>query len=146
MKSIKELIENKPSKAVQAMLDGLLEQSKRSDFEIHMSSFGIADNKICYGCAATCTVQKLAKKNLTIKNIDTTESRAAKLKFDFYELHEFELAIDDLREGDPTYLFSFCKVQAKYPIDPDFTLNSDDWQEQIPQIETYIKKLQDAGY
>ena len=143
MESIKQLIQNKPSIALQAMVDGLKEQSKRKDFKIRMTTFGESNNKFCYGCAATCTLQKIAGKDLTADNIGLTNDRATFLKFDPIELKSFELAIDEAREGCLYELFNFCGTAVLNKISYyGFRLKTDDWEEQLPIVEKLIKELQ----
>jgi len=145
MESIKELIQSKPSIALQAMVDGLREQSKRKDFEIRMSTFGHSDNKYCYGCAATCAIQKIANKNLSRENIIVYGQRAKFLNFDPIELNSFELAIDDARIGYLNRLFNFCGTAAalnKLSYYGLFELSTNDWEEQLPKVELLIKELQ----
>jgi hypothetical protein len=96
MKLIKDII-TKPSEALQAMVDGLLEQSKRGDFKIDMDTYGTYDeNNICCGCAATCTVQKLLNKNLDKENIDY-ESHSE--FFGIEDIIEFESVMNEARMG-----------------------------------------------
>ena len=109
-KSILRLIEGKPSKAIEGMIRGLENQSKRKDFVVSMSTFGDAAtyDGVCFGCAATCTIQELAQQNLIICNISDEKIRAQALGFEQQELSDFELAIDALRCTDAEPLFIFC--------------------------------------
>lgn len=147
MKSIKELAP-KPSDALQAMVDGLLNQSKRTTFEIDMNGYGGAD-KICYGCAATCTIQQLAGKNLIPRDILDCTSRAESLGFDPRELGDFEIAINEARMGQLLHLFIFYnlhyKSKEKYKYDSHFYLEDNDWREQLPQVITLIELLKSKG-
>lgn len=47
-RSIKELAP-KPSDAIKAMIDGLINQNQRDDFEIEMRTFGASGMNMCYG-------------------------------------------------------------------------------------------------
>jgi hypothetical protein len=150
MKAIKELAP-KPSDALQAMVDGLRTQSKRSDFKLMMSTYGSFDEKtgICYGCAATCTIQELAHQNLTIANIKRSEKRANALSFYPLQLMYFESAIDSVRTG------TFDELEDYYELkrgtlqglhdDNDFYwyLSDINWEEYVPAIERFIKLLQE---
>ena len=116
MESIRELIQSKPSIALQAMVDGLREQSKRKNFKVDMRTFGegkyLNNPVMCYGCAATCTLQKIAGKNLTVDNINVNLDRAQFLKFELTELRRFEFAICDASIGLLYGLFYFCRIDT----------------------------------
>jgi hypothetical protein len=145
MKKIKDVI-TKPSEALQAMVDGLLEQSQRSDFKIDMNIFGKYDSydNICYGCAATCTVQKLLNKNLTKENINMN------LHSEFYGIEDickFESVMNDARGGYLERLFEYFDLSDKFEDDFDnrFWLETDNWQEELPEVNELIKELKEKG-
>lgn len=148
--SILKLIKNKPSIALDMMVKGLLKQDRRKDFEVDMGSFGgfAYSVKICYGCAATCTIQQIAKKNFQSSNIERSSCRAKVMGIDKYELDSFETAIDDARSGYLSALYMFCKItnQESLPKKASFCLDNDNWKEQIPKVKTLILKLKTAGY
>ena len=90
-----------------AMVDGL----KNPPCKIDMTSFGTTyrshlksgeqgKRKVCFGCAATVTICKIARKKFNANNIDHRIKRSAALRVDFEFLHSFELAIDCLRRGN----------------------------------------------
>lgn len=151
MINIKETLK-KPSVALQMMMDGLIEQSKREDFEIDMHDFGRSDGtKMCYGCAATCAIQKIAGKNLTVGNIAYSTDRAKYLGFRHNELRIFEDAIDQARKGDLYTLFEFF-YSSDYLDDINiyqdriYLRNAEDWEDKIPEIKRLIADLQKSGY
>jgi len=146
LKSIKELAPN-PSDALQAMVDGLREQSKREDFIIDMGWFVGKEDGICCGCAATCALQRLAGVNFTIENSINAN------RFDLLQLKgaiSFESVIDDARQGYMSELFGFYGFDRDsnpdLPQNPNFDLETDNWEEQLPDVEAYIAELRAAGY
>lgn len=147
--SILKAIKGKPSIALQHMVDGLLKQSRRKKFRIEMGSFGNYSRGICFGCAATCAIQHITKINFTPdSSILDEDARAMKMKVNNEELNQFESAIDDARFGWLESLFLFCNLpesQSKR-FSNSFSLNTDDWKEQIPNIRKTIEELKIAGY
>ena len=159
MLKIKELVKC-PSEALEAMLQGMEEQSQRTDFKIQMTSFGYTDGykKICCGCAATCTIQKLAGKNFTYNQggyILSPTGRAAFLDFDKKELNDFEDVIDRARKGGFIGLFRFYyplfnpsdipEILAGIDYE-DFYLSSADWQDQTGTLQQIIEAFKLHGY
>lgn len=138
MKTFKELCDGKMWKAVEAMLTGLSEQSKRTDFKINMATFGRSDHKVCFGCAATCTIQQLAGVNFTVSNIQDVGDRAYATQTDLYDLSNFETAINELREGMISPLVNYFDKgkDVNYPkiytslrsIQASLPILLDDWQ------------------
>jgi len=145
MRLIKDIVP-KPSDAVQAMIDGLLEQDARKGFKVDMDTFGSSMDGICYGCAATCAVQKIAGKDLPADVIGMAREEAEFLGFDLKDVIDFEFAIDDLRAGDTKglseYYDRFISDELRYP---EFSLHSRDWREQLPAVQEYCNKLKAAG-
>jgi hypothetical protein len=99
-KTIRELLDGKIHKAIEAMVNGIKNQMEREDFKFYFTSFGAAHNGICYGCAATCTIQEIAGKNLDKNNIDDVVFRAKALNFESHDLVKFEGAIDSMRQSN----------------------------------------------
>jgi hypothetical protein len=145
MKQIKDII-SKPSEALQAMVDGLLEQSQRSDFQIYMNTYGEYDSydDICHGCAVTCTVQKLLNKNLTEENI---YSYSHSEFFGIDDIRIFESVMDDARMGYLVSLFEYFNLLDKYhhSFDKRFWLRTDNWQEEIPKVKELINELKEKN-
>lgn len=145
MRTIKQLAP-KLSDALQAMVDGLNKQSKRQDFAVDMSTFGMAENGICFGCAATCAVQELAQINLTEDCIENAYDRAATFNVTVYDLDTFEKAIDTFRRGNPYVLLAYygiVETGLEWMLHSycGLRLNTNDWKEKIPIVENYIKEL-----
>lgn len=147
MKSIKDVI-TKPSEALEAMVKGLIKQSKRKTFRIDFHTFGDSEyntlgKKICFGCAATCTLQEIFKSNFPSNSIDNNYNRAKFLNIDIKELSEFERAIDCVRKATLYELFDFFNI-AEYPdhlLYTNFYLTSSSWKRQLPEVRKFIKRL-----
>lgn len=145
MRKIKDILP-KPSDAIQAMIDGLEEQSKRPDFEVNMSFFGLHDKEMCFGCAATCAAQKAFGRNLSFENIEGTDSRAAFFETDIEEYDAFESAIDDFRSGKAFPLFKFYGIDPPNSLlSPPFYLGSATWRREIVSVESYLEKVKALG-
>lgn len=159
-RSIKELAP-KPSDAVQAMVDGLLEQSKRTDFAIEMTTFGMATKGVCFGCAATCTIQKMIGINFNNETIESRYNTVDKIlqtrwtgqpfELDHLGFREFEIAIDNLRKGYVDFLFKFYHVNynehelgEKYEKDLLY-LTTGSWEEGLPRYQVLADKLRADG-
>lgn len=104
MRTMYELCDGKVWRAVESMIDGLIVQDQRQDFKIDMNTFGFFHDEICFGCAATCSIQHLAGINLTINNIREKHNT---LSIDRYDMLEFEHAINALRKGALGLLFDY---------------------------------------
>lgn len=148
-KRIKDYIKL-PSEAVQLMIDGLREQSKRPDFKIKMNTYGCFNGDICFGCAATCALQKMTGINFTWDNILTTPARSEAVSIPQIEVNDFEVAIDWLRLGQVYYFAGeICKLlelDGDFP-DPedDWSLTDENWESELPKVEAYVKLLQSHG-
>ena len=144
--SILKAIKGKPSVALTHMVNGLLKQSRRKKFQIYMGTFGKHFRGICFGCAATCTIQNITKVNFTPDN--GIYDRAMKMKTDSLELDKFEMAIDDARSGELRTLFSFCNISEENAkiFNDKFSLNTLDWKEQLPAVKKVISELKKEGY
>jgi hypothetical protein len=158
-----------PSGALEAMLQGMLEQDERPDFVIEMRTFGdatasMAANRACFGCAATCAAQHAAGVDLTPETITSPRrrtpgivftsagdrTRARALRVTRTLLRQFEVAMEFARKGDMNHLFQFFYgVKSTEPsqyFDARIYLTDDDWREQIPAIRCLIIDLKAAGY
>jgi hypothetical protein len=148
MINIKETLK-KPSAALRAMVDGLNEQSQRADFGIDMDTFGQYDSKSkkCFGCAATCAIQHIAKKDISSLDIENVCDRARILSFNEGELSYFEATIDNARVGYTRPLFDFFNMGSEYSgkFDDQFCLSSYYWKDEIPKVEKLISELEAVG-
>lgn len=160
-RSIKELAP-KPSDAVRAMIDGLQEFSKSLDFQVAMDTFGRWDNGICFACAATCALYKLAGRSPTDspKSLEGSLNRLRFLRIDYYNWWvssgvTFEGVMDRFRTGNVYPLFLYYEVDPpEFVFDnPVYTsfgstpwyLNNLNWREELPQVEDFYKRLVDLG-
>jgi len=147
MRSIKELAP-KPSDAITAMIEGLKEQSQRKDFEVDMLSFGryfVMTDK-CFGCAATCTLQKLYNKNFSKDEIFTPTYGIEGVTQ--IEVQEFELMIDDFRKGGEEGFKSFLLYyDAPYivPFKMMRELTTGRWRNRLKEYEAYRDQLKSIG-
>jgi hypothetical protein len=145
----------KPSDAIKAMIAGLRGIPSDS-FVVVMSSFGgtgyINGRNVCFGCAATCAAHKLAGKQPSCKHITDEQQRAEYLDFDPQDLMDFEIAIDDFRQGwlgellEDYYGLDRQKLPDELTADQPWDLHSNNWQEQLPAIEAYVAELEAAGF
>lgn len=155
---ILEMVNHKPSAVIGAMAEGLMEQSQRPDFFVTMATFGDFDAKegICYGCAATATIQKLFNKNFNGDNISRPLKRSAFLGVDSMDLTSFEILVDKFRSGHITeFLDGFnLEENEKESIENilidllprDFLMVSDNWKEYIPVLREVVLELRKIGY
>lgn len=146
--SILQAIKGKPSIALQHMVNGLMKQSKRRNFKINMGTYGTSHGKICYGCAATCAIQSVAKINFTPNLIDHTDDRAKRTKTEVNELDAFEGAINQARQGDLGDLFHFCNIQMSEAnrFNSYFELEGGNWKKELPKVKKTISQLKKSGY
>lgn len=145
MRRIKELAP-KYSDAIRAMIDGLKKQSAREDFVIVMNTYGRCNNYICFGCAATCTIQELSGKNYKHKVIRDFTSKALYTNIFASDLANFESCIDDFRAGITCSLLWFYDLEdVDFPV-PDWYLSTDNWQEELPKVENYLEEVIKLGY
>jgi hypothetical protein len=143
-----------PSQALQAMIDGLLEADKRPDFAVNMTTFGMVGRSgACHGCAATCTLQKLAGVQFSRDVIGRGDDRAVAVGLPFAEVAAFETAVDFARKGMLMHIFDFFKI--KYPEYgqrqplwnvPEFVLTTDLWRDNLPDYQRLADELKAAGY
>ncbi len=159
---------DRPSKALRAMLTGLIKASERPTFVIEMSVFSeyIKDKDICYGCAATCALMELTGDDRIVKSafmstgdseINITPGRYLSNKFSTEDHDDiratfFESAIDEVRKGDPGSLFRFFHMHDfvnrdsdGYAITLGWYLDSFNWKDHIGQIEATITEWESRG-
>lgn len=131
-----------PSEAIRAMIDGLRSHKGLKDFVIDMLHFGRADDgDVCFGCAATCTLEQLAGRRFSPCDIGSVGDRAAYLNVDSRTLAEFEDVMDRFRCGEIHPLFHFCAVEDYPGVDAPWYLLTSDWEQELPLVEAYLEKL-----
>ena len=128
---------------------------------------------MCFGCAATCAIQKIVGKNIdyeiTKDHIDpmSWEIQSKYLHEEIFGLETtqeattFEQAINGARMGSLILLFEFfeidpaeymtkagCKNFIRIYDDEDdiICMETANWRKLIPFVEKKIKQLQEAGY
>lgn len=156
-KKIKDLI-SKPSEALEVMVQGLLNQDKREDFKVNMGTFwddnipqfGDAPKVIiCFGCAATCFLQEIAKVNLTYDPAYPKSGiyRHTSMGLDPREADSFEDAIDMARGGELRDLFDLFGVLDKWRrvFDNRFCLTTPTWKNDLPLVNSLIDDLKSEG-
>ena len=154
--TIAKTINNKPSIALQAMVDGLRFTDTQPQQQILMSTFGsvegggISNLKICYGCAATWSIQNLTGRMLSTKEVEDLGILRANntlCGWGTEEVAAFEEAIDCARVGELGALFDFCGVLKNHrpEFDDCFNLSTDNWKRKIPAVEELIAELKDIG-
>lgn len=144
--NIKETVKT-PSAALQYMVDGLRNHHKRIDFKVDMDTFGRPLWNVCYGCAATCTIQQIAGKNLTTDFVGGTDRRAYQLNLDCNEMDYFEDAINSARSGSLRALFYFFDLQQNWnqSFDERFFLDNHNWFRKLHKVEELITELKMKG-
>ena len=139
---LKETFRGKPSDALEYMCDGLLRQDKRKGFKVTMWTYGGADEQVCFGCAATSTIQEIAGRNLTASNILNRQL----IGFDSRELNEFELVIDAARKGFLRLLFDFCEItEVRYREWGNWSMRDHNWKSCIPKVRKAIREMRAKG-
>ena len=94
--SFKEKVQAMTAKEIiMAMVEGL----QNPVIAVNMDTFGMIENNICYGCAATNTVCKISGKVFDAESIDWRGARAELVQSRIDFLRHFEAAIDSLRKG-----------------------------------------------
>lgn len=152
-RSIKALAP-KPSDAIKAMVAGLRELPN-TRYRVDMNTYGtVRDDPntgrcTCYGCAATYTVHELAAQSPSASTMSKRLTRASLLDLQQDEMADFEDAIDLFRRGKPYRLFEFYDLSSVAPWGlrrmQEWYLMNSNWDDQLPLIEDYAKKLEAAG-
>ena len=140
---LKKTFRGKPSDALEYMCDGLLAQDEREDFEVVMSTYGRSDGRMCFGCAATSTIQEIAGRNCTVENISDREL----IGFDLHELNVFETVINHARCGFLDLLFGFCEVTEVGFSEWEglWFMENDNWKACIPIVRKAIREMRAVG-
>ena len=148
-----------PSDALQAMVDGLLRNSRRKDFKVDMGTFGRAADGICFGCAATCAVQEASGKQFVfeeLRGIYGLNSRFRNLSIgaqaeclgeNYVKLATLENAIDGARQGYLRELFRYFGLgdEHRQGYDERFELKTHNWRDQLGAVCDLIEELEAQG-
>lgn len=132
-----------PAEAIEAMIAGLREHRKWEQFRVDMDTFGEVENGVCFGCAATCTLQQLAGRQFDHDDLWSREYRAQRLHESLEAVRVFELAIDRFRNGVVDLLFDFFHV-TEYPQPAEgenWELTTETWEAELPLVEAYLQKV-----
>jgi hypothetical protein len=143
MKKISDII-SKPSEALQAMVDGLIASKTWENFELDMSTYGNHKlGEVCFGCAATCTVYAIAKKQPNNNNIYSVGTRSIALDLERSDLFLFEHLIDSARRGLIKPLFHYFQMGWSHEnyYDRRFDLNEINWEKKLPEVKKLIAEL-----
>jgi hypothetical protein len=154
MRNIKEY---KLYEVTQAMIDGLLYQSTRPDFAINMETYGGVYD-ICFGCAATCTIQQVTGFNFTKDNVINYGSRFNRYESlgnqsvfkDYLELDKFEKAINSLRNSFVNPICEFLKIDFDVvcPVAIEsrlVRLFNNSWKDDLPKYQEFANKLKELN-
>ncbi len=159
---------DRPSKAVRAMIAGLLAADERPTFTVEMATFGMYDggHDMCYGCAATCTLMQLTGDERFVKTVKTdsaakithpgsrgTPGRYAEEVMGLNRARYFEDCIDLLRQGHYQNVVLFFFPDTDWNdmtgvIHPriDLSMNTSSWKEQIPKAIALAELWESYGY
>lgn len=134
----------KPSAAVRAMIDGLIEFDQKENCEVNMK-FYAAKGFVCMACAAGSAVMKATGTDYT--STKGRIGRADKLGVTWVELFEVELRLDGFRQGKQVgqaHLGElFGTVLPPYPSLPELTNRN--WRKNLPEYEKYAEFLESKG-
>jgi hypothetical protein len=137
-----------PSQALQAMVDGLHKVDKSKRYQVRMEYFIEERGELCTVCAATCAVLNLygipRKRFESFSQLDNTEEIGE--FFEGSDIVGFEYALEDARRGDLLNLFIFFEKKVDLELrHGSWDLQTDNWREQLPEVEKAIKVLQQYG-
>lgn len=144
-----------PRAIVMAMVEGL----RNPKTVVDMADYGSTDRQggklVCYGCAATNTVLKIAGVRKLGEWLDDCEDRALKLKSDQRFLGYFESAINGLRNGS---VFSYNSYAARIGIAQlapwptslprltnDNYLHNLKWYEEFAMAQSDVREVPDVA-
>lgn len=162
MQSVNEIVKDKkPSEIVEVMIQSLEKLDKDKRFRIDMDTYGFQKNKVCYGCAATATLiglypekgEKFLNCQLDIDEREEFINDGLPDKERLAIVNEFENSIDELRCGSIKAFLRLwmgysqaLKIQNEYfDSEPDWHLETEDWDEKLPNIQKFKEWLISKG-
>lgn len=151
-KTMRELCNGKMWVAVEAMITGL-QTIPGEKFYVNMNTYGepsIRNPGVCFGCAATCAVQKLTGVMFEPDTISPSPIRLATIGAK--DLLEFEATIDALRSGHVDLLVMFFDAwdnitdkgvgaqlgELESPLPP---LENSNWRERLDDYKPLLDFL-----
>lgn len=163
MLTVEEIKELKASDILQAMVDGLLDNSKDDKFSVDMGTFGdVRAGGFCFGCAANAALSNLSGQlySSLVSESDSSYSPITKI-FPPYSndyMSDLESAIDEARQGNVFTLIYFM-TNADFWDESDsstyndswfswdnlFSLETDDWESQIHAVLEVISEMKASG-
>ena len=147
METIKEKIQSKPSIALEKMLIGLEQVKNQDNCQVSMAVFGIVEDGICFKCAATTTIEVLFNHVFTPDEIDFRHNRFSAVSPDEYDdLFLFEDAMNSARLGELNKLFNFCDLTYDSEFNYLISLQTHNWQKELPKVYKLVEKLKAVGY
>ena len=143
---IKDLCEGKPSIALQSMVDGL---RNLRGMNVDMGTFGTKYNGICFGCAATATIQNLLKVEF-VSLAESTFYEWVALQDNEYlpgDIFDFENAMEWARKGVMKKIFEYLGVSEYLNHDYSyrFRLETCNYLGQLTDVEDLIQQLKEKG-
>lgn len=132
------------------MVDGLKETTTYGQ-RVSMGTFGRANSVgVCFGCAATWTIQKLAGRKLVAEEVSALPYALSNpvtldgLPWSVSDINMFEHAMDDARMGDLRRLFIFLGVSRRLEEEfvCRFCLTNETWANELPEVEKLIARLE----
>jgi hypothetical protein len=138
-----------PSAALKAMVAGLLAADKSKTHFVDMESFGrvegVEGRPLCFGCAATWSLQAALGRPMTPGEVAAQVGlrQFADQRWEPYDIHRFEEAIDMARLGSLEDLFVYMRKKSHFAEKYNhlFCLNTSNWREQLPAVRKLIRKL-----
>lgn len=128
------LCRNQMTKALRASFEGHGDMSADPDFVFDMRFFGYAEQskgnrpRICYGCFAAVTTQRLSGLKFTPEAIGDRASRAKFMSVTVPELGAFEESMSALAEGNVAILESFFGLPLKFSEGKKFVAWKRKWR------------------
>jgi hypothetical protein len=157
-----EMAGGKASLVVRAICDGL--EDVPPDFRVDMGTYGVYSHGVCFGCAATCAVMKIAGVQFDAASVRSSDSRATEAGLSHRDLLEFEGIVDGFRSGYhvATFLQNLCRVPREVHFDVmqqfrqetydgaykalPWSLDTVDWREELSKVRRFAELLAERGY
>ena len=164
----------KASTVLQAMVTGLLKSKDNSNFVLKMRTFGYVENKLCYGCCATLALAEMFGKGrsasemmlgyaenqpdwpkyvyaylsdvIKLEPLDVQDPSPIDILEHLNQLKYLERAVDLARQGEVSRLIGLLIGELNESFNDRWDLEDEDWEEQLPVVESTIAEMIAAGY